>query len=238
MDNFPDAAVFPRALAGVDPSERSARPAAAPGPAYLDWIKGAAARSAEALFQGYGPLAALTACLIGLAWLGWSHIPSRAPAQPKAEISHPALATAAESGAQAAADADAMRAAQSLNTVGAAVAAATGPRPEAVRTETSTSIAPDAGKTGSVPPKPIEKFVKGGERVDRIGLKIAALLAAAPVADHSAPAARKPGAKARHDAFDPSLHPNAPGAPRALGTLHSASAKKPGAQYAYGQPAN
>ena len=45
--------------------------------------------------------------------------------------------------------------------------------------------------------------------------------------------------RARHDAFDPSQHPNAPGAPRPLGTIRSkAPANKGSADYAYGQPAN
>jgi hypothetical protein len=97
------------------------------------------------------------------------------------------------------------------------------------------------GKTSRLPPKPVEKLAKGGERTDRIGLKIAALLAADPVVDHSVSATPpgKRGQRARGDAFDPSKHPNAPGAPRTLGTIRwTAPTNKSSADYAYGQPAN
>ena len=52
-------------------------------------------------------------------------------------------------------------------------------------------------------------------------------------------AGAKTGQEARHDAFDPSQHPNAPGAPRPLGTIRStAPANKGSADYAYWQPAH
>jgi hypothetical protein len=87
----------------------------------------------------------------------------------------------------------------------------------------------------------MEKLANGSDRIDRIGLKIAALLAVDSVVDHSVSAtlARRREQRARHDAFDPSQHPNAPGAPRPLGTIRStAPANKGSADYAYGQPAN
>jgi hypothetical protein len=81
----------------------------------------------------------------------------------------------------------------------------------------------------------MEKLANGSARIDRIGLKIAALLAVDPVAT----LARRREQRARHDAFDPSQHPHAPGAPRPLGTIRStAPANKGSADYAYGQPAN
>jgi hypothetical protein len=86
----------------------------------------------------------------------------------------------------------------------------------------------------------VEKLAKGGERIDRIGLKIATLLTIDPVVDHSVSAtpARKREQRARGDAFDPSKHPNAPGAPRPLGTIQSTVlVNKPSAEYASGQPA-
>ena len=68
-----------------------------------------------------------------------------------------------------------------------------------------------------------EKASKASQRFDRIGLEIAALLAsAAPAADRAmvaAPIARRQARSVRHDAFDPSLNPTAPGAPRPLGTV-------------------
>jgi hypothetical protein len=87
----------------------------------------------------------------------------------------------------------------------------------------------------------MEKLANGSDRIDRIGLKIAALLAVDPVVDHSVSPtlARRREQRARHDAFDPSQHPNAPGAPRPLGTIRStAPANKGSVDYAYGQPAN
>ena len=82
-----------------------------------------AARSRGAPVNRYGPLAALTACLVGLACLGLLNIrrlglPNiQRPAQtlPSAEINSPAQKTTKESHAQRA-EAEAIRAAQSLNT--------------------------------------------------------------------------------------------------------------------------
>jgi hypothetical protein len=87
----------------------------------------------------------------------------------------------------------------------------------------------------------MEKLATGSHKIDRMGLKIAALLAVNPVVDHSVSAtpARRREQRARHDAFDPSQHPNAPGAPRPLGSIRStAPANRGTADYAYGQPAN
>jgi hypothetical protein len=114
-----------------------------------------------------------------------------------------------------------MRAAQSLNTE--QVSAPETPKPvfEARKNEASPGIVGAAGKTSRLPPKPVERLARGGERIDRIGLKIVALLAVDPVGDHSVSAmpGRKREQSARGDAFDPSKHPKAPGAPRALGTI-------------------
>jgi hypothetical protein len=76
------------------------------------------------------------------------------------------------------------------------------PRVEAARNEASEP----ASKTSRLPAKPVEKRAKGGERLDRIGLEIAALLAVDLVLDHSVSAtpARKREQTARGDAFDPS----------------------------------
>jgi hypothetical protein len=190
----------------------------------------AAARSRGAPLKRYGPPAALTACLVGLACLGWSNIQRPAPTLPRAETNLPAQKTAEESRAQRA-KVEAMRAAQSLNTeeVSAPEPAELGL--EAAKDEAGPGIVEAAGKTSPLPPKPVEKLADGGERVDRIGLKIAALLAVDPVVDHSVSAtpARRREQRARHDAFDPSQHPDAPGAPRPLGIIR---------EYASGQPAN
>ena len=203
-------------------------------------IKAVAAREREVLVKRYGPPAALTACLFGLAWLGWSVIQRPAPTMRSAEINHPAQRKTEESHPQRA-EVEAIRADQSLNREEVRAAETAKPGLEAAKNEASPGIVEAAGKTSRLPARPVEKLAKGGERLDRIGLKIAALLAVDPVVDHSVSAtpARKREQSARGDAFDPWQHPNAPGAPRPLGTLRSpAPTNKSSADYAYGQPAN
>ncbi len=218
MDDFPDEAV-PSAIADEDGSESKAQTAAMLGPTYLNWIKAAAAGSRGVLVQRYGPPAALTACLFGLAWLGWSNIQDRTPTLPSAEMNLPAQKPAEESPAQTA-ELEAMRAAQSLNIGEVGAPETVRPDFEAAKNEAGPGIVEAKGKTSRLPPKPVEKLANGGKRLDRIGSKIAALLAVDPVVDHSqsaTPVARKRAQSARGDAFDPSQHPNAPGAPRPLG---------------------
>ena len=240
MDDFPDEAV-PSAITDEDGSEFKARTAAMLGLTYLNWIKTAAAGSRGVLVQRYGPPAALMACLFGFAWLGWSNIQGRAPTLPSAEINLPAQKTADELPAQTT-ELEAMRAAQSLNTGEVSAPETVRPGFEAAKNEAGPGIVEAAGKTSRLPPKPVEKLANGGKKLDRIGSKIVALLAVDPVVDHSVsatPVARKRGQGARGDAFDPSRHPNAPGAPRPLGIIRStARANKSSAEYAYGQPAN
>jgi hypothetical protein len=238
MDNVPNQAV-PSVIADQASSGSKARTAAI-GLACLNWIKAALARSRAVPVKRYGPPATLTACLFGLAWLGWPNVQRPAPTLPSAEINLPAQKTTKESHARRA-EAEAMRAAQSLNAEEVSAPEPVKPGLKAAKYEASASIVEAAGKTSPLPPKPVEKLADGGERVDRIGLKIAALLAVDPVVDHSVSAtlARRREQRARHDAFDPSQHPNAPGAPRPLGTIRStAPANKGSADYAYGQPAN
>jgi hypothetical protein len=204
-------------------------------------INAAAARGRGALVKRYGSPAALTACLFGLAWLGWSNIQRPAPTMRGAEINLPAQKKPEEPHAQRA-EVETKRAAQSLNTKEVRAAeTAKPPSLVAAKNEASPGMVEAAGKTSRLPAKPVEKLAIGGETVDRIGLKIAALLAVDPVVDHSVSAtpARKREQSARGDAFDPWQHPNAPGAPRPLGTLRSpAPTNKSSADYAYGQPAN
>jgi hypothetical protein len=198
-------------------------------------IKSAAARVREVLVKRYGPPAALAACLFSLAWLGWSNVQRPAPSMRSAEIKR-----TEESHAQRA-EVEAMRGAQSLKTEEVRSAETAKPGLEAVRNEAGLGIAQAEGKNNRLPANPVGKHAKGGEGVDRIGLKIAALLAVDPVVDHLASATppRKRGQSARGDAFDPSQHPDAPGAPRPLGTIRfTVPATKSSADYAYGRPAN
>jgi hypothetical protein len=238
MDDVPNQAV-PSVIADEASSRSKARTAAI-GLACLSWTKAAAAHSRRAPLKRYGPPAALTAGLFGLAYLGWSNIERPAPPLPRAEINLPTQKTTEESHARRA-EAESMHAARSLNTKEVSSPEPAKPGLKAAKDEASASIVEAADKTNPLPPKPVEKLADGGERVDRIGLKIAALLAVDPVVDHSVSAtlARRREQRARRDAFDPSQHPNAPGAPRPLGTIRStAPANKGRADYAYGQPAN
>jgi hypothetical protein len=238
MDDVPDQAVS--SVIADAASSGSKAGTAAIGLACLRWTKAAAALSRGAPLKRYGPPAALTAGLFGLACLGSSNIQHPAPTLPRAEINLPAQKTAEESHAQGA-EVDAMHAAQSLNRKEVSAPKPAKPSLEAAKDEASPGIVEAAGKTSRLPPKPTEKLANGSDRIDRIGLKIAALLAVDPGIDHSVSAtlARRREQRARHDAFDPSQHPNAPGAPRPLGTIRStATANKGSADYAYGQPAN
>ena len=149
----------------------------------FNWINATAACGRGALAKHYGPPAALTVCLFGLAWLGWSNIQRPAPTMRSAEINLPAQKTTEESHAQRA-EVEAKRAAQSLDTEEVRAETAK-PGLEAAKNEASPGIVEAAGETSRLPAKPVEKLAKGGERVDRIGLKIAALLAVDPLVDHS-----------------------------------------------------
>ena len=239
MDDFLGKAI-PSAIADETRQGRKhGQPQSSPSRIF-NWIKAAAARERGALLKRYGPPAGLTACLFGLAWLGWSNIQRPVPTMRSAEINLPAQKPTEESHPQRA-EAEAIRAAQSLNTEEVRAAETAKPGLEAAKNEARPGIVEAAGKTSRLPAKPVEKLAKGGERLDRIGLKIAALLAVDPVVDHSVSAtpARKREQSARGDAFDPSQHPNAPGAPRPLGTIRfTVPATKSSADYAYGQPAN
>ena len=101
-----------------------------------------------------------------------------------AEINLPAQKTTEESHAQRAED-EAKRAAQGLDTEEVRAAETAKPGLEAAKNEASPGIVEAADKTSRLPAKPVEKLAKGGERVDRIGLKIAALLALDPLVEHS-----------------------------------------------------
>ena len=194
MDDFLGEAV-PSPILDKQASGSKARTAGT-GVACLNWIKAALARSRGAPVRRYGPLVAVTACLSGLAWLGWSGLQSPTPTLPSAEINPPAQKSAEESHPQRA-EGGAMRAAQSLSTE----------EVSAAKNEAGPRIVEAAGKPSPpLPPKPVERPANGSERVDRIGSKIAALLAADQVVDHSASASptRRREQRTRHDAFDPS----------------------------------
>ena len=200
-----------------------------------DAIPGAAPRKTElvlprsALVAGlwrYGPHASLAAWIIAVAWMAGSHfdLPVRTVVQQEraqgAEMSRVAQNVAEDTHAQEARVEPG--AGQIQSTKNATGPGDTKPGLEAAKIEMSGGR-PASGEVERLRPKPSEKASKASERFDRIGLEIAALLAtAAPAAGRSiaaAPIARRQARSVRHDAFDPSLNPNAPGAPRPLGTV-------------------
>jgi hypothetical protein len=253
MHGLPDEAVpwVSAAAADEDALEIAPRPAdAILGAAPARKSKAVLPRSAPALGARlfmYGPHAALTACLIGAALLVGSHLVARAPVAVQqesvqsAETGQTAQKMAEEPPAQRA-DLEAMRAAQSLSTKDVTSLGNTQPRLDAAKTEISAGIGEASGRVGRLRPKSAENAPKASERLDRIGLEIAALLAATPVGDRSmsaAPVARKRAPGGRGDAFDPSENPTAPGAPRPLGTIRQAApTNNSAAQYAYRQRTN
>ena len=180
----------------------------------------------------YASSAALTACLFGLgALLVGTHLvgPARTIVQQE-RVQSPEMASTAQTmadapHAQAALVAE-LQAPQTPHAQDVGGSAITKPRPVADRTEIGAPAAGAPGRAERARSRSAEKLSKAGQRVDRIGLTIAALLAAAPAADRSgspAPAVRKLAQRGRGDAFDPARNPTAPGAPRPLGTIARAT---------------
>jgi hypothetical protein len=94
-------------------------------------------------------------------------------------------------------------------------------RLDAIKSQISAVIGDVPVKADRSPPKSAKEASGVDERFDRIRRKIAARPANPPFTDRPLSAStgtRKRPHPGRGDAFDPSLHPNAPGAPRPLGT--------------------
>ncbi|HEY8009172.1 MAG TPA: hypothetical protein VIE66_20860 [Methylocella sp.] len=115
-------------------------------------------------------------------------------------------------------------------------------RLDAIKSETSTSIAGLADKVERAQREPEAKLSQIIERLDRMERQIAAPVAAgsagaAPASGTVAP--RKQAQGGRGDAFDPSQNPNAPGSPRPLGSIAPAANANPaGARLSPVEPAN
>jgi hypothetical protein len=147
---------------------RSKARTAAIGLACLNWIKAAPARGGGAPVKRYVPPAALTACLLGLAWLGWPNVQRPAPTLPSAEINLPAQKRAEESHAQRA-EVEAMRAAQSPSTVEVSAPETAKPVLEAAKDEASPRIVEAVGKTSPLQPNPwrsLPQVAKGSIGLD------------------------------------------------------------------------
>ena len=187
----------------------------------------------------YASSAALTACLFGFgAFLAETHLdgPPRTIVQQErvqsSEMASTAQTMADAPHAQTALVAD-LKAPQIPHATEGGDSAIAKPRPVADRTEIGAPTASVRDKAEHARSKSAEKLSNPGQRVDRIGLTIAALLAAAPAADRSrspAPPGRKLAQGVRGDAFDPARNRTAPGAPRPLGTI----ARAAGASEEYG----
>ena len=149
MDDVPDQAV----PSADEASSGSKARTAAIGLACLSWTKAAAAHSRGAPLKRYGPPAALTAGLFGLACLGWSNIQRPAPTLPRAEINLPAQKTAEESHAQRA-EVEAMHAAQSLNTKEVSAPEPAKPSLEVAKGEAALALSRPRARPAAYRPNP------------------------------------------------------------------------------------
>jgi hypothetical protein len=241
-DSLDEAAPWVSAAAAAPPDEHRLGTGAQAADALLrsGKIEAVSTRNAPDLSANllrYGPHAALAAWLLGVAWLAGSSFvgPARTVAQQDS-----AQRADAEVGPQKA-DVEALRAAQSPSIKDAIELGNAKPGLDAAKTEIGGGDREASGKAERPRSKSAERLSKSSERLDRIGLEIAALLAAAPAADPSAavaPVARRPAQNARHDAFDPLQNPTAPGAPRPLGTIARAATVANSAENEYGHRAN
>ena len=251
MKDFPDEVVpWGGAAAAAPPNEDVPKIGVLAADAIVGPLTCKKIETASVLVAGllhYGPHAALTAWMIAVARTAGSHFvgPARTVDQQEsvrsADAGHAAQKMIDYLHAQEAA-VEAMHAAQILSTKDATGLGSAKPRLDALKIDINAAIPEASGTVEHLRSKSAEKLPKTTARVDRLGLTIAALLAAGPVADRSVsttPVVRKRAQGGRGDAFDPSQNPNAPGAPRPLGTIApAATAKNSSVEYAYGQRTN
>ncbi|MBV8106792.1 MAG: hypothetical protein JO223_19615 [Hyphomicrobiales bacterium] len=245
-DSLDETARWASAAAAASPDEDeldTGAQAADPflGPIGSEPIEALSTRSAPAFAAGllrYCPHATLAAWLLGVAWLMGSSF-----ADPPRTVAQQEGAQSAETGHTAQkADVEAMRATQSPSMKDVTDLGIAKPRLGAAKTEASAAIAEAPSKAERPRSKSAEKLSKASDRLDRIGLEIAALLAAAPSVGRSgavaAPVTQRRPQDARHDAFDPLQNPSAPGVPRPLGTIARSASAANSAENEYGQRAN
>jgi hypothetical protein len=202
----------------------------------------------------YGSQAALAACLFGFAWAASSYfsgdhslLSSLFPppaktivAQDSAERREMLHATQkmAEDLRSLKASVEVLRTAQNQMATETARLENLKTRLDAVKTETSVSIAGLADKIEHVQREPEAKLSQIIERLDRMERQIAAPVASAVPAQGAA-TPRKQAQGGRGDAFDPTQNPNAPGAPRPLGSVAPAANTNPsGGRLPLFEPAN
>jgi hypothetical protein len=256
MSDFPDVLVPDVAAAVPPPHTNTPEIRAQAADAIIGPIKKAKEESARrASLLDYGPRAALLACLFGFAWLAGSYFsddqlsfyfrklwPLWAGA-PQESVEHAETIRTTQKMVQEIrdlkADVEAMHATQSLSTKDAAALEGLNTQLNLAKTETSAAIAELAGRVEHLERESAAKLSQIYERLDRMEHQIAAPTAAslAGASESGATVTRKRAKARRSDAFDPSQNPNAPGAPRPLGSLAPAASTNPTAENASGQRA-
>jgi hypothetical protein len=200
------------------------------GPRLTDAFLGAASNRTESApaRRTWSRLSLLTVagCLLGVAWLAGSASLYRAATQQVngqgAETGR-LMQSADEDHHAQKADLDAMSAAQNLSTVDTAPVGSAKRRLDATNAESSSGIAAASDAASPSGPKSADRAHTASGQPDPIGVEIAAVLAAAPIAVRKA-SPRPVAPRRTHDAFDPAKNPNAPGAPRPLGASRTATA--------------
>jgi hypothetical protein len=220
----------------IGPEIRARADEAIIGPTPVEKAEEGSARRASLLSRrllGYGLNAALVALLVGFGWLSglyfsggqpshfvrklwalWSVAPQESAKQ--AETSRTIQKMAEEFRAL-----KAMHATQSSNAQDAAAIEGLSTQLNLTKTEASAAIAELAGRVEQLERESATKLSQIYERLDRIEHPIASPTNASPpaVSKSGETAAKNRARGKRHDAFNPSQNPNAPGAPRPLGSL-------------------
>ncbi len=220
--------------------EASAAPASAPDPNVpeitvraSDAILGPATVNEENPARGipprfkrlltYGPHAILAASLGGFAWVAGSHFSggqlSIYPSEPR-----PGLTDLPPDGTERT---EMLRAMQKM-----------ADEIHSLKADVKGMHAALAGEVEHRERDSAAKLSKMSGEFDHIEQQIAALRAAAPAVAAPAPGvapARKQAHGDRHDAFDPSQDPTAPGAPRPLGSFTPAASSNPAGNKLFGQ---
>ena len=205
------------------------------GPMPVNKADKGSARSASLLFRrllGYGLHAALVACLAGFLWLAGLYFSSDQPSHfvrkllslwalaPQESAEHAETSRTVQKMAEEIralkADVEAMHATQSLSAQDTAALEGLSTQLNLTNIETSAAIAELAGRVEQLERESEAKLSQIYERFDRVEHPTAASLPGA--SESGATVARKRARGTRHDAFDPSQNPNAPGVPRPLGS--------------------
>jgi hypothetical protein len=190
---------------------------------------------------GYGPPMALVACLVGFAWVAGSYFSSDQSPRYAIEPQPAQSVVLQESGERAEMLRSLQKMSEEIRALKTNVEAMQGTRSQSTKDATGASTAELADKIGHLQREFAAKLSQVSERFDRIEHQIVAPRSPASVASASAPGAATPRKRthgARGDAFDPSQNPNAPGAPRPLGSLAPAASANPTGENASGHRAN